>query len=143
MLVLGVPGNLVNLLVLGVPGNLSKSLDRSLLLYYCFLLAGMWSTTEALRFCKDIVSASHSVMSDSLRPMDYNLSGCSIHGILQARILVWVAISLCCHLITEMSAFRGDNFIAYTTMTAPKSDLLEIYIASFLVHFISVLLCLP
>ena len=26
-------------------------------------------------------------------PMDYNLSGSSVHGILQARILDWVAIS--------------------------------------------------
>ena len=31
-------------------------------------------------------SESHSVVSDSLRPMD-----CIIHGILQARILEWVA----------------------------------------------------
>ena len=25
-------------------------------------------------------------------PMDYSLSGCSLHGILQARVLEWVAI---------------------------------------------------
>ena len=33
-----------------------------------------------------------SVMSDSMRPMDYSLPGSSVHGILQARILEWVAI---------------------------------------------------
>ena len=33
------------------------------------------------------ICESHSVMSDSLRPMDY-----IVHGILQARILEWVAV---------------------------------------------------
>ena len=36
---------------------------------------------------------SHSIVSDSLQPMDCSLSGSSVHGILQARILEWVAIS--------------------------------------------------
>ena len=31
-------------------------------------------------------------MSDSLRPMDHSLLGSSVHGILQARILKWVAV---------------------------------------------------
>ena len=37
---------------------------------------------------------SRSVMSNSLRPVDYSPPGSSVHGILQARILEWVAISL-------------------------------------------------
>ena len=36
---------------------------------------------------------SHSVVSDSCDPMDCSLPGSSIHGIFQARILEWVAIS--------------------------------------------------
>ena len=36
---------------------------------------------------------SHSVMSDSLRPYGLNPPGFSVRGILQARILEWVAIS--------------------------------------------------
>ena len=32
-------------------------------------------------------------MSDSLQPMDCSLPGSSIHGILQARVLEWVAIA--------------------------------------------------
>ena len=36
---------------------------------------------------------SHSIMSDSLRPMKCSTLGSSVHGILQARILEWVAIS--------------------------------------------------
>ena len=36
---------------------------------------------------------SHSVMSDLCNPMDCSLPGSSVHGVLQARILEWVAIS--------------------------------------------------
>ena len=36
---------------------------------------------------------SHSVMSDFCNPIDCSLPGSSVHGILQARILEWVAIS--------------------------------------------------
>ena len=37
---------------------------------------------------------SQSVVSDSLHPQrPYSLTGSSVHGILQARILKWVAIS--------------------------------------------------
>ena len=32
-------------------------------------------------------------MSDSCNPMDSSLPGSSVHGILQARILEWVALS--------------------------------------------------
>ena len=37
-------------------------------------------------------SVSHSVMSDSMRPMDCSPPGFYAYGILQARILGWVAI---------------------------------------------------
>ena len=37
-------------------------------------------------------SESHSVVSNSLRPHGLSLPGSSAHGILQARILQWVAI---------------------------------------------------
>ena len=36
---------------------------------------------------------SHSVVSNSCDPIDGNLPGSSVHGILQARTLEWVAIS--------------------------------------------------
>ena len=35
---------------------------------------------------------SHSAVSDSLRSMDCNLPGFSVHGTLQARILEWVTM---------------------------------------------------
>ena len=39
-----------------------------------------------------IVSISHTVMSNSFDPTEHSLPGSSVHGILQARILEWVAI---------------------------------------------------
>ena len=39
------------------------------------------------------VCVSCSVMCDSLRPMDCSLPGCPFHGIFEARILEWVAIT--------------------------------------------------
>ena len=53
---------------------------------YCHLdyLTSMQSGNE---------SVSRTVMSDSLQPMNCSLPGSSIHGILQARIIEWVAIS--------------------------------------------------
>ena len=36
---------------------------------------------------------SHSVVSDYLRPMDCSLPGSSVHGIFQAVVLEWIAIS--------------------------------------------------
>ena len=35
---------------------------------------------------------SHSVMSNSLQPMDCGLPGSSAHGVLQARMLEWVTV---------------------------------------------------
>ena len=43
---------------------------------------------------------SHSVMPDSCDPIDCSLPGSSVHGILQVRILGWVAISF----------FRGSSW---------------------------------
>ena len=40
----------------------------------------------------EIKSVSRSVVSDSLRPHGLSPPGSSVHGILQARILEWVAI---------------------------------------------------
>ena len=40
------------------------------------------------------VCVSRSVVSDSLDLMDCSPPGSSVHGILQARILEWIAISL-------------------------------------------------
>ena len=51
-----------------------------------------WHVAQELSRYKRACVLSHSVMSDSLRPMDCSPPGSSVHGILQARILEWVAI---------------------------------------------------
>ena len=60
------------------------------------------STTQILLLIKKDKKGSHSVVSDSLQPHGlYSLPGSSVHGIFQARVLEWVAISfqLKCHLL--------------------------------------------
>ena len=44
-------------------------------------------------FLCDKLKVSHSVMSKSCNPVDCSLPGSFVHGILQARIPEWVAIS--------------------------------------------------
>ena len=51
--------------------------------------AGIWNSSPC---CLSGV-LSHSVMPDSCDSMDCSPPGFSVHGILQARILKWVAIS--------------------------------------------------
>jgi len=63
-----------------------------LLVWSLKLLVIHFSVLISSLFISKEVSASYSVMSNSLWPMDYSLSGFSVHGILQARILAWVAI---------------------------------------------------
>ena len=43
--------------------------------------------------CVCVFVLSHSVVSDSVTPLDHSLPGSSAHGISQAVILEWVAIS--------------------------------------------------
>ena len=50
------------------------------------------------------------VMSQPLRPLDYSLPGSSVHGIFQARILEWVAISSS----SESSQTRDWTCVSYT-----------------------------
>ena len=61
------------------------SLDSASPLYNSYISTSYWFVS--------CVCISQSVVSDSLRPMDYSLPDSSVHGILQARILEWVAIS--------------------------------------------------
>ena len=44
-------------------------------------------------FTMCVLVGAHSVMSDSFDPVDCSPPGSSVRGILQARILEWVAIS--------------------------------------------------
>ena len=48
----------------------------------------MWNIKKKMQMS----SASHSVVSDSLWSQDCSPPGSSVHGVLQARILEWIAI---------------------------------------------------
>ena len=69
------------------------------------------------------VCVSCSVMSNSLCPIDCSLAGFSVHGILQARILVWIAIpfsrgSFRPRYSTRVSCIEGRLFTACATREA-------------------------
>ena len=58
-------------------------------------------------------------------PVDCNLLGFSVHGILQARILEWVAISFSTGSSwprdqTQVSRIRGRRFYLWATREAPR-----------------------
>ena len=57
---------------------------------YCTVTMDLLEIRRSMTFVP--VCVSSSVVTDSLRPMDCSLPGSSVYGILQARILVWVAI---------------------------------------------------
>ena len=70
---------------------------------------------------------SHSVVSDSMGPVDCSPPSSSVHGILQARILEWVAISFSRGSSqprgrTQVSHIAGRCFNLCTTREALKSD---------------------
>ena len=60
----------------------------------------LWNTEEEKANLSPVCLLSRSVMPNSCDPIDCSLPGSSIHGILQVRILGWVAISF----------FRGSSW---------------------------------
>ena len=68
-------------------------------------------------------SVSHSVVSNSLRPVDCSTPGSSVHEILQARILEWVAIPFSrgspqSRDQTQVSPIAGKFFTVWVTREA-------------------------
>ena len=66
---------------------------------------------------------SHSIVSDSLRPMDCSMPGASVHGIIQARILEWVAMPFFRRSSqprdwTQVSCIVGGFFTVWATKEA-------------------------
>ena len=70
---------------------------------------------------------SCSVVSDSFRPVDCSPPSSSVHGVLQARILEWVAISFSRGSSqprdwTQVSNIAGRRFNLWTTREAMKGE---------------------
>ena len=61
------------------------------------IAASAGNQTQALPQCNAAVAAAKSLQSCSTLsdPMDCSLPGSSVHGIVQARVLEWVAIAFC------------------------------------------------
>ena len=63
-----------------------------------------------------LISVSCSVGSTLCDPMNCSLPGFSVHRILQARILEWIAISFSRNCINKI-AINTDNACHYTVLT--------------------------
>ena len=68
------------------------------------------------------VKVSRSVMSDSCDPMDCRPPGSSVHGILQARILEWVAISFPDHRSSEEHGTKMGKIPLYEGQPFPRNS---------------------
>ena len=80
-------------------------------------------------------------MSDSCDPIDCSLPGSSVHGILQARILEWIAISLSRLSSqrsnqTQVSCLAGRFFTDWATREAQVSSLVFRSLIRFELFFI-------
>ena len=81
-------------------------------------LAGEFFTTSATW---EVLSVSHSVVSNSLSPHGlYSPPGSSVHGILQARTLKWIAIAFSKgsswpRVRTQVSCIAGRFFTIWAT----------------------------
>ena len=83
----------------------------------------IYSNDHSYHFESD--SESDSVMSDSLQPQDY-----TVHGILQARILEWVALPCCRRSSqprdqTQVSRIAGRFFTSWATREAHFNSVIK------------------
>ena len=72
-----------------------------------------------------LVAQSSPILCD---PMDYSLPGSSVHGILHARILKWVAIPFSSGYSrprdwTQVSCIAGRIFTVWVTREDPKEHI--------------------
>ena len=74
------------------------------------------------------VKWSHSVMPNSLWPHGLSLPGSSVHGILQARILEWVAISFSRGSSRPRDRTQISHFAGRWLLWATREALPETYI---------------
>ena len=82
-----------------------------------------WPSAQESINSAPFMCVSHSVMSSFCNPMDRSPPGSSVHGILQARILGWVAISISSRYDrprdqTQVSCIVGRFFTIWATREA-------------------------
>ena len=104
-------------------------------------VGGTWLSTWHiywLRYEEEVKSLSRVGLCD---PVDCSLPGCSIHGILQARILEWVAISFSRGSSqprdrTQVSHIAGRCFAPWATREANVCVCVCVYTHSYIYAFI-------
>ena len=111
------------------PSSSSQSTELSFL---CHTAGFHWLSILHTAVCVCVhVCVSHSVVSDSLH-MDCSPPGPSVHGILQARTLEWVAVSFSERSSrprdrTWVSCIAGRFFTIWATREAPVVYIVYIY----------------
>ena len=93
------------------------------------------------------LSISHKVVSNFCHPMDCSLPGSSVHGVLQARILEWVVISLSKGSSqpsnrTQVSCIPGRFFTYWTTYDRRPPRYYTVRLKMFPVFLCVCLLCI-
>ena len=87
------------------------------------IIAKIWSNQDVLKQVSEVnITQSCLTLCD---PMDYSLPGSSVHGILQARILEWVAVTFSRGSSqprdqTQVSHIAGRFFTIWATAEAFK-----------------------
>ena len=106
-----------------------------IILYYIFIIFFLlltmfmwilgWFSYLTLIFLLQLLREkwNRSVVSDSLWPIDCSLSGSSVHGIFQARVLEWIAIAFSRGSSrprdrTQISCIAGRRFTVWATREA-------------------------
>ena len=111
------------------PGRIHASLQHDL---QCLIL--IFRTALFTMYINLYKSVSHSVMSDSLHFKDYNSADSSNHGILQATVLEWVAITFSGESSrprdwTWVSQIAGRLFTVWATKEDPSVCISIIYLS--------------
>ena len=75
---------------------------------------------------------SHQVMSNSCDPMGCSLPGSSVHGILAARILEWIAISFSRESFPPRTQTQVSTLQADSLSTELQGKLIYIYIYNYM-----------
>ena len=96
-------------------------------LHVCVWLSPFAVHLKLSQLCSSAICVSHSVMSNSLQPMDYSQPGSSVHRIIQERILKWIVIpfsrgSSQPRDLTQVSHIASRFFTIWATRQANISD---------------------
>ena len=97
------PGSLHSIGLQRAGHNWTASITRAFLFFKAVIFCNIYRNNACM--------LSHSVMPDSCNPMVCSPLGSSVHGVFQARILEWVAISF----LRGSSQPRDQRHVSYVS----------------------------